>query len=202
MATIPGSVRVGGFIAPTDSADTYAVTDDTYGRGGYRAVANTTERDAISTDRRKIGMLVRNNADGKFWTLVGGLANVNWTEVQFGVQIADGTSTSTTVTWSVDKIQGTINTAISNLVNGAGSTLDTLNELANALGNDPSFAANIATQIANRVRYDAAQTLTDPQKTQARTNIGAAAESVLTTLSTNLGNIDRDYAADYAAAKV
>ena len=34
MAAIPGSVRVGGFIAPTDSTDTYAVTDDAYGRGG------------------------------------------------------------------------------------------------------------------------------------------------------------------------
>ena len=201
MAIIPGSVRVGGFIAPTDSTDTYAVTDDVYGRGGYRAVADSTERDAISADRRKLGMLVRTNSDGKIYTLSGGILNANWAEVQFGVQINDGSSSSTTVTWSVDKIQGQITTAVSDLINGAGATLNTLKELADALNNDPSFAANVATEIGNRVRYDAVQTLTAPQMTQARSNIGAAAASDITTLNTNLGNIDRDFAADYVTAK-
>lgn len=37
--------------------------------------------------------------------------------------------------------------AIANLVNGAPSTLDALNELAAALGNDPNFATTVATQI-------------------------------------------------------
>ena len=202
MAAIAGSVRVGGFVAPTDSTDTYAVTDDVYGRGGYRPVADSTARDAISTDRRKIGMLVRTTSDSKFWTLVGGIANGNWTEVQFGVQINDATGTSTTVTWSVDKIKGEISLAVSDLIDGAGATLDTLKELADALNNDPSFAANIATEIANRVRYDSAQTLTAPQQAQARSNIGAASESTLTTLVTNLGDIDHNFVTDYSAAKV
>lgn len=39
--------------------------------------------------------------------------------------------------------------AISNLVNGAGEALDTLQELAKALGGDPNFATTIATNIAN-----------------------------------------------------
>lgn len=202
MAAIAGSVRVGGFIAPTDSTDTYAVTDDTYGRGGYRAVADSTARDAISADRRKLGMLVRTNGDGKFWTLVGGLLDANWTEVQFGVQISDATTTSTVVTWSVDKIKGQISLAVSDLINGAGATLDTLKELADALNNDPSFAANIATEIANRVRYDAVQTLTGPQQAQARSNIAAASESTLNTLITNIGDTDHNFVTDYNAAKV
>jgi len=60
MAVIPGSVRVGGFIAPTDSTDTYAVTDPTYGRGGLRSVANIAARNAITKDRRvgQLGMEV------------------------------------------------------------------------------------------------------------------------------------------------
>ena len=202
MALIPGSVRVGGFIATTDDTDTYAVTDDTYGRGGYRPVANSTARDAITTDRRKIGMLVYCIDTGYFWTLVGGTGNGNWSQVQFGVQINDSASTSTTVTWSVDKITGTVNTAISNLIGGAGPTLDTLKELADALNDDPSFASTIATSIASRVRYDAAQTLTAPQQTQALANIGAAAASDLSTLTSNIGNTDRDYTAVYATAKV
>ena len=112
---------------------------------------------------------------------------------------------NTAVTWSADKIFDSIEaakTAVKNdLVNGAGAALDTLNELAAALGNDPSFATTIATEIANRVRFDAAQTLTGPQQTQARSNIGAAAASDVSGLLTGLGTYDRDYAADYTAAK-
>lgn len=40
-----------------------------------------------------------------------------------------------------------IQSAISDLVNSAPTTLDTLNELATALGNDPNFATTIAGQI-------------------------------------------------------
>ena len=112
---------------------------------------------------------------------------------------------NTAVTWSADKIFDSIEaakTAVKNdLVNGAGAALDTLNELAAALGNDPSFAATIATEIANRVRFDAAQTLAGPQQTQARANIGAASAADVSSLLTGLGTYDRDYAADYAAAK-
>ena len=54
------------------------------------------------------------------------------------------------------------------------ATLDTLAEIASALGEDPNFAATMTTALGNRVRFDAAQTLTVPQQGQARTNIGAA----------------------------
>lgn len=40
-----------------------------------------------------------------------------------------------------------ISTAINDLINGAGSALDTLNELAAALGNDPDFATTITNMI-------------------------------------------------------
>jgi hypothetical protein len=173
MATIPGSVRVGGFIAPTDDTDTFAVTDDTYGRGGYRAVADTTARNAITADRRKIGMLVRTNGTGLFYTLSGGITNGDWVQVVFGAEINDSLgSGATTVTWSADKITAAIAQAKSDLVNGAGATLDTLNELAAALNNDANYSATVATALGNRVRYDAAQSLTGPQQLQACTNIG------------------------------
>ena len=104
----------------------------------------------------------------------------------------------TNVTWSADKIFDTIEAAklaVKNeLVNGAGAALDTLNELAAALGNDPSFAATIAAEVANRVRYDAAQTLTAQQQAQARANIGAQSAAAI-------GDPDHDYVADYTTAK-
>lgn len=44
-----------------------------------------------------------------------------------------------------------VNDAISNVVGLAPETLDTLNELANAIGNDPSFVTSIASDISNAV---------------------------------------------------
>ena len=104
----------------------------------------------------------------------------------------------TTVTWSADRIFDAIaaaSTALKNdLTDGAGAALDTLNELAGALNNDPNFAATIATEIANRVRYDAAQALSAPEQAQARSNIGAQAAA-------DVGDTDHDFVADYTAAK-
>ncbi len=99
---------------------------------------------------------------------------------------------ATSVTWSANKIFDSIaaaSAALKNeLVDGAGAALDTLKELADALNNDPNFAATIASEIANRVRYDAAQTLTAAQQLQACQNIG-------------VGNPERDFVADYTTAK-
>jgi hypothetical protein len=44
-----------------------------------------------------------------------------------------------------------VNTAVSNLVDAAPGTLDTLNELAAALGDDPNFATTVATSIGTKV---------------------------------------------------
>jgi len=97
MAVIPGSVRVAGFIAPTDSTDTYAVHDDAYGRGGWRTVANITERNTISADRRKLGMAVRVLNDGygsqKNYTLLSGLENADWEEDLIGNRSIDSDTT-------------------------------------------------------------------------------------------------------------
>ena len=116
-----------------------------------------------------------------------------------GLSIDDGAGDGATgVTWSADKIFDAIEaakTAVKNdLTAGAAAALDTLSELAAALNNDPAFAATIAAEIANRVRFDAAQTLTAPQQTQARANIGAQS-------ATPIGDTDHDIVADYTAAK-
>ena len=62
--------------------------------------------------------------------------------------------------------------AIAALVDSSPAALNTLDELAAALGDDPNFATTVATALGNRIRYDAAQTLTGPQKAQAQANIG------------------------------
>ena len=141
-------------------------------------------------------------------TAVGSLSGLNTTaksnlvaainEIALAAASATGIDdgvTSGASTWSSNKISSEISGAISGLVGGAGEALDTLKELADALGSDPSFATTIATQIANRVRFDDVQVLTAPQKAQACDNIGAA--SLVAT-----GDLDRDFAAAYTAAKV
>ena len=54
-----------------------------------------------------------------------------------------------------------VDTAVSNLVNSAPATLDTLNELAAALGDDENFATTVSTQLGTKV--DTADVLTDAE---------------------------------------
>lgn len=44
-----------------------------------------------------------------------------------------------------------VNTKVADIVNSAPETLDTLNELATALGNDPNFATTMATELGKKV---------------------------------------------------
>ena len=87
------------------------------------------------------------------------------------ITISDSTS-STTQVWSSSKIASEIQAAKDALTNGAAAALDTLSELASALGNDANFASTITTALGYRLRFDAVQTLTTEQKTQACANLG------------------------------
>lgn len=104
-----------------------------------------------------------------------------------GAAINDAT-TATTSVWSSSKTNSAIAAAVAAVVASSPATLDTLNELAAALGNDPGFATTIATSLANRVRYDAAQSLTLSQQQQACANIG-------------VGDPDHNFVTDYNTAK-
>lgn len=88
-----------------------------------------------------------------------------------------------------------VQAAIDALVAAAPGTLNTLDELAAAVGDDANFAATITTALANRVRHDAAQGLGGPAQVQARSNIAAAA-------AVDVGNVAAlDSVATYNAAK-
>lgn len=93
MAKIPGSISITGLLAPNDSLDTYAITDEKYNRGGYRAVSTPTERDNITQDRRSEGMLVKVLSENKFYTLSGGV----WVEQVMGGTGGGGGTTVTGV---------------------------------------------------------------------------------------------------------
>lgn len=68
-----------------------------------------------------------------------------------------------------------MNARIAEIINNSPASLDTLKELATALGNDANYAATTAAALGNRLRIDTAtQNLTVTQKTNARTNLGLA----------------------------
>jgi hypothetical protein len=77
-------VVVTGPIVPTSTSDTYATHKSKYGQGGWQAVANAAARLAITSNRREPGMSVYEIDTETYWTLTGGIADINWEQVFFG----------------------------------------------------------------------------------------------------------------------
>ncbi len=63
----------------------------------------------------------------------------------------DGSGNVVLSTGQLVATQNYVTTAVSNLVASAPSTLDTLNELATALGNDANFATTVTNSIATKL---------------------------------------------------
>ena len=170
-----------------------------------------------NTNTNAIGSLVSLTTSAK-GNLVAAL-----NEVQASVSSIDLTSLIhdaaasgvTNKTFSADRILSLVAGSISALVDSSPSTMDTLKELAAALGNNPNFATTIAASLGNRVRVDAVQTFTSGEQDQARSNISAAsivsvvaakaaadaAQSAADAINVSLGNTDVDLAQAYTTAK-
>jgi hypothetical protein len=79
--------------------------------------------------------------------------------------------------------QSYVSTQINNLVSGAPGLLDTLDELAAALGDDPNFATTVSTALSNRLRIDiGTQGLTSTQQGYGRTNLGLGSLATLSSV--------------------
>ena len=133
-------------------------------------------------------------------SLLAAINEVNAKPSSTGPAISDATTTTTSV-WSSTKTNQVITdarAAVKTEILGAGvpAALDTLDELAAALGDDASFATTVTTGLGNRVRVDtAAQGLTTQQQANARTNIAAAGTA-------DVGPTDTDYVALFNAGLV
>lgn len=104
MSYIQGSIPVTGFIGPTDSNDTYAVTDAIYGIDGYRSVSGTTVRNSISTERRREGMLVYTQNDQNVWQLLP--SPWNGTDSDWKLFISSAATASLTATTGFLSLSG------------------------------------------------------------------------------------------------
>lgn len=74
--------------------------------------------------------------------------------------------------WSADKIISSLQQLKQEILDGAPGSFDTLKEIADYLAANDNSVNDILVDIGNRVRYDAAQTLTSEQQLTACTNIG------------------------------
>jgi len=114
--------------------------------------------------------------DGSSTGVAGGITikrdgNLIFTKYTAGLLKTDA-SGNVSLDTSTYATQGYVNTAIANLVDSAPDTLDTLNELAAALGDDAAFSTTVTTALGNRLRVDANQSLDANQQSVGRANLG------------------------------
>lgn len=109
--------------------------------------------------------------------------------------VIDDATTSTSKVWSSSKVSAALVAQYASIVGGATSAYDTLIELQNIITADETQIANILTALGNRLRFDASQVLTAPQKTQGLLNLGAVA-------TTDIGDTATDFVAIFNAALV
>lgn len=103
--------------------------------------------------------------------------------------LIDDANVSTLTAYSSDKITTLLNALKAEILGGADAAFDTLLELQQAIQADQSGLTALTTAVANRVRYDAAQSLTTTEQAQACANIG-------------VGDPETDFVAVFDAALV
>lgn len=127
---------------------------------------NTADLSSLTTDAKSSLVAAINELQAEITAIA----------TQPGGATIDDNLTSASTVWSSQKTQQEITAGLDALVAGAPDALDTLQELADALGDDPNFAGTVTTALNNRVRTDtAAQGLSTTEQANARTNIAAAA---------------------------
>lgn len=107
--------------------------------------------------------------NGDIWTTTAAVfARLNGTTAQFAM---------------MTDLASQIATAVANLVNSSPSTLDTLKELADALGDNPNFATTVTNALATKASLTGAETLTNKTLTAPTMTtpvLGTPASGVLT----------------------
>lgn len=97
--------------------------------------------------------------------------------------LIDDNATVTSKTWSSTRIAQMISSAVSsamgNLVGSAPEALDTIYELAAALGENANLVTTISQDLGSTIRFNVVQNLTPEQRQQARENMGAASSTFL-----------------------
>lgn len=126
-------------------------------------------------------------------SLVLAINELNAALAQIDKNLIDDAQTIATKTWSSNKIVSEItakcNEVKSALLGGAGDAYDTLKELADLIEDNKELIESLQALAGAHIRYDAAQELSPEQKTQARSNIGAADDTEYQATKTAVGTL-------------
>ena len=123
------------------------------------------------------------------------VAAINELQAAVASNVIDDGQVATTSTYSSSKIVTLLDALKAEILGGADAAYDTLVEIQQLLQNGTSGLDALLAAVNNRVRFDAAQTLTAPEQAQARSNIGAVAAS-------DVGNTDTDFVAVFEGALI
>lgn len=135
LTRITGTVIKDGGLQNDDLPDS-GVTANSYGSGTAIPVLTVNSKGIVTSVTT---------------TSVAGVSSLSWdtgTEV-LTLSTADGGSYTADLSGMAS--QGYVDTAINNLIASAPGTLDTLDELAAALGDDANFASTVTTSLAGKV---------------------------------------------------
>jgi hypothetical protein len=122
--------------------------------------------------------------------------------VTFGSNVLEGVATPVGGTDAANKTY--VDTVVANLVNAAPSDLDTLNELAAALGDDANFASTVTTSLGTKAAttyVDAQDTATLNAAAADATTKAAAAQTAAEATATTKANDAQAAAASDATSK-
>ena len=179
------------------SIDADSITDaTTLGKALIRAVDAAAARTAIGagTSNLALGTTAGTAKAGDYQPASTNISDSTSTGRDLLTASNAGSARTTLSVYSTAESDAAITAAVNALVDAAPGTLDTLNELAAALGDDPAFATTINTALGNRVRTDtASQGLNSTQQGNARTNIGAASAA-------DVGDTSSDFVAVFESA--
>ena len=123
------------------------------------------------------------------------VAAINELQAAVASNVIDDGQVATTSTYSSSKIVTLLDALKAEILGGADAAYDTLVEIQQLLQNGTSGLDALLAAVNNRVRFDAAQTLTASEQAQARSNIGAVAGS-------DVGNTDTDFVAVFEGALI
>lgn len=115
--------------------------------------------------------------------------------------LIDDTATSTSKVWSSSKTNTAITSAVAAVVDMAPSALDTLKELATALGNDANYASTITTALAGKASSVHTHAISDVTGLQSALD-GKASASALSTLTTNVGDTTTNFVTTFEAGLI
>lgn len=201
-----GVIDITGGVTSVNSLTGSVVLDtDDISEGANLYFTNARARGAVSvTDNGGDGSLSYNSTTGVF-SYTGPSASEVRAHFSAGTgititsgQVAVDTSTIATKTYA----DSAATAAVAAVIDSAPATLDTLNELAAALGDDANYSTTVSTALGNRLRVDVnTQNLTSTEQSYALTNLGITASNTeLNYVDGVTSNIQTQLDAKFASA--